>query len=448
MASTNPARGTRDFLPADVRKREYVIGIIKEVYESYGFEPLETPAFENLETLTGKYGEEGGQLMFKILKRGEKLDISSASNVADLADLALRYDLTVPLARVVANNKNELPKFFKRYQIQPVWRADRPAKGRYREFYQCDVDSIGSDSLVVEAELISAVGAILKRLGFDDFTIRLNHRELLRGMLTAAGIASEQEGDALVALDKLDKIGPDGVAKEFLERGIPDAAKLLELLNSIAGVETTAALKILSDFVGDNVSANKGLNDLGQVLKYSSQLSANSRQLVVDASLARGLSYYTGTIMEINVPDLAGSLGGGGRYDGLIGMFGKEQIPACGISLGLERILVVMDERGMFPPEIADSNPADVMITIWSEETVNESLLLAAVLREKGLRVTVYPEADKLGKQIKYADAIRVPFVCVLGESELADGTVTLKNMRTGEQQTCDRNKVREIITV
>ena len=448
MASTNPARGTRDFLPADVRKREYVIGIIKEVYESYGFEPLETPAFENLETLTGKYGEEGGQLMFKILKRGEKLDISSASNVADLADLALRYDLTVPLARVVANNKNELPKFFKRYQIQPVWRADRPARGRYREFYQCDVDSIGSDSLVVEAELISAVGAILKRLGFDDFTIRLNHRELLRGMLAASGIAPEQEGDALVALDKLDKIGPDGVAKEFLERGIPDAAKLLELLNSIAGVETTAALKILSDFVGDNVSANKGLNDLGQILKYSSQLSANSHQLVVDASLARGLSYYTGTIMEINVPDLAGSLGGGGRYDGLIGMFGKEQIPACGISLGLERILVVMEERGMFPPEIADSTPADVMITIWSEETAPESLLLAAELRSQGLRVTVYPEADKLGKQIKYADSIRVPFVCVLGESELADGTVTLKNMRTGEQQTCDRNKVREIISV
>ncbi|MCC6452477.1 MAG: ATP phosphoribosyltransferase regulatory subunit, partial [Acidobacteria bacterium] len=185
-----------------------------------------------------------------------------------------------------------------------------------------------------------------------------------------------------------------------------------------------------------------------QILKYSSQLSANSRQLVVDASLARGLSYYTGTIMEINVPDLAGSLGGGGRYDGLIGMFGKEQIPACGISLGLERILVVMDERGMFPPEIADSRPADAMITIWSEETVNESLLLAAELRSQGVRVTVYPEADKLGKQIKYADSIRVPFVCVLGESEIAEGKVTLKNMRTGEQQTCDRNKIREIVTV
>lgn len=194
MATTNPARGTRDFLPADVRKRNYVIGIIKDVYESYGFEPLETPAFENLETLTGKYGEEGGQLMFKILKRGEKLqsarvtELQSSEETSQLADLALRYDLTVPLARVVANNRNELPKFFKRYQIQPVWRADRPAKGRYREFYQCDVDAVGSDSLVVEAELISAVATILKRLGFDDFIIRLNHRELLRGMLAASGI--------------------------------------------------------------------------------------------------------------------------------------------------------------------------------------------------------------------------------------------------------------------
>lgn len=454
MATTNPARGTRDFLPADVRKRNYVIGIIKDVYESYGFEPLETPAFENLETLTGKYGEEGGQLMFKILKRGEKLqsarvtELQSSEETSQLADLALRYDLTVPLARVVANNRNELPKFFKRYQIQPVWRADRPAKGRYREFYQCDVDAVGSDSLVVEAELISAVATILKRLGFDDFIIRLNHRELLRGMLAASGIAPEQEGDALVALDKLDKIGPDGVTKEFDDRGITGAANLLELLQSVASVETASAMTTLSDFVGDHTSAQNGLNDLGRILKYSSQLSAISHQLVVDVSLARGLSYYTGTIMEINVPDLAGSLGGGGRYDGLIGMFGKEQIPACGFSLGLERILVVMDERGMFPPEIADSTPADVLVTIWSEETVNESLRLANELRTQGLRVTVYPEPDKLGKQLKYADSIGVPFVCVLGETEIRENNVTLKNMRAGEQQTCDRNKVREIIAV
>src|SRR6476619_7118150 len=230
MASTNPARGMRDFLPVDVRKREYVIGIIKQVYESYGYEPLETPAVENVETLMGKYGEEGNQLIFKILKRGEKLDesleslgrdssskTSSTSQISktQLADLALRYDLTVPLARVVANNKNGLPKFFKRYQIQPVWRADRPAKGRYREFYQCDVDAIGSRSMVVEAELISAVSDILKRLGFSDFTIRLNHREVLRDILDTAGVPDDKHNDALVAIDKLDKIGAEGVIAEL-----------------------------------------------------------------------------------------------------------------------------------------------------------------------------------------------------------------------------------------
>src|SRR5688500_9141405 len=218
MSKTNPARGMRDFLPADVRKREYVIAIIKEVYESYGFEPLETPAVENIETLMGKYGEEGNQLIFKILKRGGKLNVSASEK--ELADLALRYDLTVPLARVVAHHKNELPKFFKRYQIQPVWRADRPARGRFREFYQCDVDAIGSGSMIVEAELISAVNEILTRLGFTDFTIRLNHRAVLTDILDTTGVPPEKHADALVAIDKLDKIGSDGVRKELEERGI------------------------------------------------------------------------------------------------------------------------------------------------------------------------------------------------------------------------------------
>ncbi|HQZ82982.1 MAG TPA: histidine--tRNA ligase [Pyrinomonadaceae bacterium] len=414
MASTNPARGTRDFLPADVRKREYVIGIIKEVYESYGFEPLETPAFENLETLTGKYGEEGGQLMFKILKRGEKLrqETGSSAQASGLADLALRYDLTVPLARVVANHRNELPKFFKRYQIQPVWRADRPARGRYREFYQCDVDAIGSTSELVEVELISAAAKIFDRLGFSDYVFRLNDRRRLSEMVLAAGIGPTLETDAMVALDKLDKIGKDGVLNELIERGIsPDAAKrfLAFASDSEAAPQSDSLAKIV-----DLLSMDIAVKD--------------------DPSLARGLSYYTGMIVEVNVPDLPGSLAGGGRYDELIGMFGKEQIPACGISLGLERILVVMDERGMFPPEIADSTAADVLVTILSEETAPESLKLAAELRERGIRVSLYPEADKLGKQMKYADAIRVPFVCVLGENEIAEGKVTLKNMRTGEQ--------------
>lgn len=419
MVSTNPARGMRDFLPADVRKREYVIGVIKEVYESYGFEPLETPAVENIETLMGKYGEEGNQLIFKILKRGEKLrqetgDGRQEIRESDLADLALRYDLTVPLARVVADRKNDLPKFFKRYQIQPVWRADRPARGRFREFYQCDVDVIGSESLVVEAEIIAAANHILTRLGFTDFTIRVNHRKLLSQIAADSGI--ENEAEAFVALDKLDKIGTDGVKKELVDRGVSEAS----------------AEKFLT-FATGAVSND----DLNRLL----ELTATDR-VSIDASLARGLSYYTGTIIEINVPDLAGSLGGGGRYDGLIGMFGKEQIPACGFSLGLERILVVMDERGMFPPEIADATPADVMVTIWSDEAAVESLKLANELRSQGVRVTLYPEADKIGKQLKYADSIKVPWVCVLGESEIAEGKVTLKNMRTGEQTLIERSEI------
>lgn len=466
MASTNPARGMRDFLPADVRKREYVIGIIKEVYESYGFEPLETPAVENLDTLMGKYGEEGNQLIFRILKRGEKLEESLGSlegrgslesqqdssqtsstfqtSQTDLSDLALRYDLTVPLARVVANRKNDLPKFFKRYQIQPVWRADRPARGRYREFYQCDVDAIGSSSMTVESELISAVSEILTRLGFNDFTIRLNDRQVLTDILDTAGVPVGLHSDALVAIDKLDKIGNDGVAEELQERGIADkVSKILldifEQTRQIIDEGKDVNRTIVSNLL--NIVSTETLTDLGRVLQF-----ADKTPVLIDPSLARGLSYYTGAIMEVTVPDLAGSLAGGGRYDGLIGMFGKEQIPACGFSLGLERILVVMDERGMFPPEIAESAPADVLVTMLGEESAAESLKLASELRQNGLRVTVYPEPDKLGKQLKYADAIKVPYACILGESEIADGKVTVKNMKTGEQQTCERSKVQEII--
>jgi histidyl-tRNA synthetase len=435
MANTNPARGMRDFLPSDIRKRNYVIGIIKQVYESYGFEPLETPSVENLETLTGKYGEEGNQLIFKILKRGEKLDL----NDKELADTALRYDLTVPFSRVVANRKNELPKFFKRYQIQPVWRADRPAKGRYREFYQCDVDAIGSKSMIVEAELISAVCEVLKRLGFNDFVLRINNRELLREMLNASGIAENLQTDALVAIDKLDKVGNDGVLKEFGERGIDDKAgkKILDLFVRLERSENAETLAELEKFIGNKT---KSLQSLAQILSL-----ANISNIKIDASLARGLSYYTGAIMEIGVSDLAGSLAGGGRYDELIGMFGKEQIPACGFSIGLERIIVVMTEREMFPPELL-TNSADVFVTIWNEESIAESLKLANELRANGLRVTVYPEADKLAKQFKYASAINVPYVCVVGESELADGKVTVKNLANGEQETIERTKIAEYL--
>jgi histidyl-tRNA synthetase len=485
MASTNPARGMRDFLPADVRKREYVIGIIKEVYESYGFEPLETPAVENIETLMGKYGEEGNQLIYKILKRGDKLaeslklteftesensenSVNSQNSVNSLSDLALRYDLTVPLARVVANNKNELPKFFKRYQIQPVWRADRPARGRYREFYQCDVDVIGSSSTVVEVELISAFTQILEKLGFDDFIIRLNHRGILTALLESVGIPQERWIECLVIMDKGDKIGAEGVVKEFagigLSKEFQSIAKFIGLVHShrmkkfhnFDSEEKTPkdfSWESYNDFVIeelsrliDHANQNAGLQEIKTILSLPS--SVNGGRIEIVPILARGLSYYTGCIMEIVLADTTFpvSLAGGGRYDGLIGMFGKEQIPACGFSLGLERILVVMEERGMFPPEIAESTPADVMVTIWNEESIGESLKLANELRSNGIRVTLYPEPDKLGKQIKYADSIKVPYVCVLGESELADGKVTLKNMRTGEQQTLERTAVADAL--
>jgi len=445
----------RDFLPADVRRREHVIRIIKDVYERYGFEPLETPAVENIETLLGKYGEEGNQLIFKILKRGEHEKTGEA-------DLALRYDLTVPLARVVAEYGERLPKFFKRYQIQPVWRADRPARGRFREFYQCDVDAVGSRSPVVEAELCAAASDALASLGFDNFTIRLNHRQVLAGVLDASGIERDKHADALVALDKLDKIGREGVAREFASRGVaaesgegllefferlPELEHAAEFVSGEGGaLETSkaeaynrAALGRLVEFVGDNEQGARGVDELRRVVEYAAAYGVADK-IKIDPSLARGLSYYTGAIMEINVPDLAGSLGGGGRYDNLVGMFSGKDIPACGFSLGLERIIVVMSERGMFP-ESLERAAADVLVTVWNEDSIRDSLAFANELRRSApeLRVDVYPEADKLGKQFKYASSRGVAFVVVIGDDERSRGNVTLKNMKTGEQRTVSR---------
>jgi histidyl-tRNA synthetase len=451
-ANTQPARGMRDFLPADVRKREYVIGVIKEVYERYGFEPLETPAAENIETLMGKYGEEGNQLIFKILKRGVHESTGEA-------DLALRYDLTVPLARVVAEYRDKLPKFFKRYQIQPVWRADRPAKGRFREFYQCDVDILGSRSMIVEAEICAAAGEALTRLGFSDYTIKLNHRQVLSGVLQAAGVDSDKHDSALIALDKLDKIGSEGVAKEFATRAIPVEAgtRLLTFFGELSSLEKAAAdatpdasqqnealnaaiLGRLIEFVGSNETGAQGIEELRMILGHAGGNGIASR-IRIEPSLARGLSYYTGAILEIAVPDLAGSLGGGGRYDNLVGMFLGQEVPACGFSLGLERIIVVMNERGMFP-ESSISAPADVMVTVWNEESLADSISLASELRAQGLRVDLYPEADKVGKQFKYASSRGIPFVAILGDDERARNEVAIKDMRSGEQRSIKREVV------
>jgi histidyl-tRNA synthetase len=424
---TEPARGMRDFLPADIRRREYVIGVIKRVYERYGFEPLETPAVENIETLLGKYGEEGNQLIFKILKRGEH-------EATGQADLALRYDLTVPLARVVAQYQSKLPRLFKRYQIQPVWRADRPARGRFREFYQCDVDALGSTSPAVEAELCAAVSDALTELGFHDFVIRINHRELLTAILSHAGVGAHQHGDALIALDKLDKIGPQGVDAELANRGIEEQARNALLQVFLSETDDADRLTRVGAFVSRDETGHRAVANLQAIIGLTAHTSA-AGTLRFDPSLARGLSYYTGAIMEINVADLAGSLGGGGRYDNLVGMFLGQNIPASGFSLGLERILVVMGERSMFPPTLA-TTPADVMIATFDATAASAAIRVAAILRAAGLRVLVYPDAEKIGKQIKYADSRGIPFVALLGEDEIKAGSVTVKNLSAQTQET------------
>jgi histidyl-tRNA synthetase len=437
--NVQPARGTRDFLPADVRRREHVIRVVRGVYERYGFEPLETPAFENIETLLGKYGEEGNKLIFKILKRGEHEGSGEA-------DLALRYDLTVPLARVIAQHQNELPKFFKRYQIQPVWRADRPARGRFREFYQCDIDAIGSTSLVVEAELLSAVSDVMTGLGFQDFSVRLNHRRLLSAILERSGLPPEKYSDALISIDKLDKMDREKVTLEMVGRGIdgPTATRCLDAFVRHKTSDNLGLLSSLETALTDHAEGARAASEIKELLRLSETTAAAGR-IRLDLSLARGLSYYTGAIMEIAVPDLAGSLGGGGRYDSLIGMFLGRDIPACGFSLGLERIIVVMTERKMFPASV-EHGAVDVMVTVWNDESRADALALAADLRRAGLRVDVYPDADKLGKQFKYASSRNVPFVAIVGDEERAQGTVSLKDLQSGEQHTVGRGEAAQYV--
>jgi histidyl-tRNA synthetase len=434
--NTKPARGMRDFLPEDVRRRQHVIGVIADVYQRYGFEPLETPAAENIETLTGKYGEEGDRLIFRILKRGEE------GKTGD-ADLALRYDLTVPLARVVAEYRATLPKFFKRYQVQPVWRADRPQKGRFREFYQCDVDAIGSRSMVVETELLAAAADVMLRLGFQQFEIALNHRGLLTALLKGAGIPAAKHSDVLVALDKLDKIGAEGVLKELQDRGV-DARASQKLSSWIAAATRADWLDWMAQQLTLDERGALALREVKEILRLGAATSVG-RHVQIQPGLARGLSYYTGAIFELRVPDLAGSLGGGGRYDDLIGMFLGEDVPACGISLGLERILVVMGERDMFPPSLVATS-ADVMVTIWNADRAADAIRLAGELRAGGLRVDVYPDADRIGKQFKYASLRNVPFVVIIGDDEAARREVAIKNLTNGEQVSVARAQVAEFV--
>ena len=426
----------RDFLPEDVRRREYVVGIIRRVYDRYGFEPLETPAAENIETLLGKYGDEGNKLIFKILRRGEH-------EASGQADLALRYDLTVPLARVVAEYQSRLPKFFKRYQIQPVWRADRPARGRYREFYQCDIDSIGSTSPVVEAEQIAAVSEILTTLGFDDFVIRINHRKFIAAWLSQIPVADDAFGDVLITIDKVDKIGKDGVSKELAEKGYA-GSQIAGITRWIGEHHPPEWLdSIASQF---SQTGDTGLDNLRQIVRLTANTAAAGK-LRVDPSLARGLGYYTGAIMEINVKDLPGSIAGGGRYDNLIGIFLGTEVPACGFSVGLERILVVMHERGMFPPEV-DQASIDVVVAAIDETAQQAAMDTATELRAvKDLRVDIFPDVSrKMDRIFKHVDQRKAKFIAILGTDEVKAGTVTVRNVATKTKETMPRAQAASFI--
>ncbi len=455
--STKPPTGTRDFLPEDMARRKHVIGIIERIYQRYGFLPLQTPAIENLSALLGKYGEEGDQLIFRLLHRGDKLGRVLAAGAeagaapireAQLADLGLRYDLTVPLSRVVAQYAGSLPRIFRRYQIQPVWRADRPGKGRFREFYQCDADIVGSSSPAVEAELLAAVCEVFDALGFSSVSVRINHRQLLSALVEAAGIPAEQESDTLVALDKLDKVGADGVAAELDERGV--AAAAVQALRPILDGEIASGgpevLDRLAPRLGELPRGAQAVQDLRRLHRLAEATPAAGR-LVVDPVLARGLSYYTGPIFEVTEADLPGSLAGGGRYDELIGMFLGRPIPACGIALGLERILVVMAQREMFADAAAGPR---VLVTCFSEELQGDSLALASELRAAGVAVESYPEPVKLGKQLKYASQRAIGLAAILAPDELEQGVVQVKDLDAGEQHRFPRAeagaRVRELL--
>jgi len=452
--SAQPAKGTRDYLPAAVRQRQYAISIIRQVYESHGFEPLETPALERLDALSGKYGEEGDQLMFKVLLRGQPLvqGIEQAAALltqpgaviegrsgktapgapALLADLGLRYDLTVPLARAYAANQAALPPVFKRYQIQPVWRADTPGKGRYREFFQCDLDVVGSTSMLVEAEIAGAAVECLTRLGFEEFGLRTNHRGLLRALVDKAGLAPHQEVDAITAIDKLDKIGADGVERELSERGVDEGPRQA-LLGLVAGGSVAGGggvtLERVAEFLRGHAAGEKAVAELRQFIELAGDTAAGPR-VRFDVSLARGLGYYTGTIFELVSPRFGGSLGGGGRYDGLIGLFLGREVPACGFALGFERLLLLMEEGGLFPP-----NLGALHLVLGATSDADGAVLLRASreLRAAGLAVSMSPRAEKPGRLRKSAEERGAPFAAWLegGQFQLwqRDGDSTVRGL-------------------
>lgn len=434
-------KGTRDFGPEIMVRRNYIFSTIRTVFERYGYLPLETPSMENLSTLTGKYGEEGDQLIFKVLNNGDFL--KEADDVAvsqrdskklsfSICDRALRYDLTVPFARYVVMNHNQLAMPFKRYQIQPVWRADRPQKGRYREFYQCDADVVGSNSLLNEVELIQIFDDVLSTLGIENFSIKINNRKLLTGLAEVAGI-SERMMEMTIAIDKLDKIGLDGVKKELLDRGFSDTQwGTISSVLAITGSNEEKVEKI-AGILNSSVTAQKGVEELHYILKRLALLGLNKAKLELDLTLARGLNYYTGTIFEVKANDVQmGSICGGGRYDDLTGIFGLPGLSGVGISFGADRIYDVMIELQLFPGSIGSTTK--VLFTNFGEREEMFSLSILRNLRAAGINAEIYPESAKMKKQFKYADDKKIPFVAIVGEEEMNTKSIALKNMTTGEQ--------------
>lgn len=434
------AKGTRDFTSTEIINRRFIINKLQNNFELFGFQPLETPSFENLSTLTGKYGEEGDRLIFKILNSGnflekisdeQLLEKNPKSLISKISDKALRYDLTVPFARFVAMNHGQLNFPYKRYQIQPVWRADRPQKGRFREFYQCDADVVGSESLWQEVELVQLYNKAFSELGVP-VTIHINNRKILSGLADFADI-SDKLIDFTVALDKLDKIGKEGVTQEMLEKGIAQEAinKVDFLFNK--NLTISEIIEILKTNFETSEVGKKGVEELEFVINTCQSLGIDN--LVFDITLARGLDYYTGAIFEVKAQGVEmGSIGGGGRYDNLTEVFGVKNIPGIGISFGLDRIYLVMEELGLFP-ENASKNP-QYLFANYGDTEATEALKLVSKLREKGIPSELYPENTKLKKQFTYAEKKGIPEIVFIGEAEIVNGSVTIKNLTTGEQRT------------
>ena len=436
-------KGTRDFTPKELSRRKYIIRTIERHFERFGFDQIETPSLENLSTLTGKYGEEGDRLIFKILNSGDYLNkidkeslVSATSNelTHQISSKALRYDLTVPFARFVVMNQNELVMPFKRYQIQPVWRADRPQKGRYREFFQCDADAIGSDSLVQEVEFIMLYDGVFDDLNVAGTCIRVNNRKILAGIVDILQI-SDRLIDFTVSLDKLDKIGQDGVLNELNSKGFSsEVVESIRPFLELSG-DWRKQLEFLNELLGSSSLGKEGLEELSFVFEQVTQLGLKTSELIFDITLARGLNYYTGIIIEVTAPKNVkiGSIGGGGRYDDLTAPFGLKNMSGVGISFGLDRIALVLDELNLFPAAL--DQKVDAVVLNFGEKEMLKSLKLAQQLRNLNLVIDCYPNAAKLQKQFKYVDKKNAAVAIMIGSTESANDTVILKNMQSGEQK-------------